>query len=382
MLKIREYDIEKFVREYVTALKELIRGHYLDIKDIPYEAGFPLEFPVRVRVYQSNRGFHFYFNKSMNFSFEMVNSLIKNARWSFFIHAIRFEKIKDKGYQLAKYDVNYLYLLPEMIEAHEKQEQERAEYDYYQHAKYELEHYIGLLKESYKIIEITKNVYICELYDLYETIVNYSSRMDFYLETGCETCFKVFSVVLSEIESSLFSALHGNYYSAMAVLRKIFEIMCRSIYFDTHIKNDASYEEEKEKWFEGEKPNIIFTTMINRTINNEENEKISKILVDGGLLTDTDFKDKLKALYKELSKYVHFRTKEDLLNVPLFFSEYDKEKMETYLKYIKDVLIMTDFLFIIKQPTIIQKINHGQYAYILYDNFEKLKQRLIAEFYQ
>ena len=145
--------IETFAQEYVTTLANLISDHFSDIMELPFEAGFPIEFPVSVQVFQSDRGFHFYFNKSSCYSFEIVSSIIRDARWSFFLHIVRFNDLIDKAPLLAKSDIEYLYQLPEMMKAHEKQLLEQAERDYVDNALYELDHYFGLLKKSYEIFK-------------------------------------------------------------------------------------------------------------------------------------------------------------------------------------------------------------------------------------
>lgn len=367
-------EIEKFIRDYVTKLENLVTGIYSDVKLQGYESGIPLQFPVSVQVFQVERGLFFYFDKSDFFNFKIINQRKKKSRWRHFILATHFEKWKDRGHDKAKFDVRRLYYVPDSIESFAMQNEERWEEAEAQHIEditAEVDYYIDYLKDSEKIITETKRNHIYELYDILEIIVKYASRMKVYLSSGSWTCFETWSTVMTEMESAFFLALYGKYFSAIALLRKVFEIPCRAIFLDFNLKNDNSYEEIKEQWYAGEKFHFVYSNMINRLIVDEEDKLIKpflNILYD----IDIDIRIKLKNLYKELSKYVHFIPEESIDEMPILFSEYNEEEMKKFYKLFIESITMTDILFILKNPSSIEVINKYDYPNIGSEKMERL----------
>lgn len=372
--KFHPKEIEKFVRDYVTKLENLVTGIYSDVRSQGYNSNIPLQFPVSVQIFQVERGLFLHFDKSDFFNFKIVNKRKKKSQWAHFILAAHFEKWKDRGHDKAKFDVRRLYYLPDTIESFAMQDEERweeAEAQYIEDITAEVDYYIDYLKDSEKIMTETKRNHIYELYDIMEIIVKYISRTEVYLSSSSSTCFETWSTVKTEMESAFFLALHGKYFSAIALLRKVLEIPCRAIFLDFNLKNDNSYEEIKEQWYAGENFPFLYNHMINRLIVDDEVRLISPFL-NRLYDIDIDIKIKLKNLYSELSGYVHFIPEESINEWPLLFSEYNEEYMKKFYKLFIESITMIDILFILKNPSSVEFINKFDYPNIGSEKMEEL----------
>lgn len=368
-------EIEKYIREYVTEVERLVSGIYSDVKSQGFNSGVPLEFPVSVEVFQTERGLLFYFEPSDFFSFKIIKTRKKKVRWGFFELSAHFNHWKDKGYEKARFDIRRLYYLPEDYESMREEDANRSgefEAQYVQDITMEVEYYVDYLRESKTIIgeTIEKNIFEC--YHLLHIIQKYTARMDLYIKSGSWVCFETYHIVMNEIETSIFLMLHGKYQSSLSSLRKIFEILCRAIYLDYMLKDDDSYENMKNTWFDGNNFPILFPPMIIELINDSEINILKKYFQKNIYEDELNIRTKIIDIYKELSKYVHFVTRNDMNNLSLLFSQYDAVDMNNYYERFIEVINITDILFILKNPTIINEINKHDFPNFDLKNMEAL----------
>lgn len=379
MSDISDADVESFIREYVTALQRLIDGKYNEVKSIGYEFGFPLEFPVKVVSFLGKRGIHILFDKSDFFEVQIIkNERPKvKSRWSQFILYSRFFYFKDKAYIKAESDIRELLSFPEMVESHE-----RGMALYYEGLLYELmedevDYYVKYLYES-NVLEETQKGKLSELYELMEIIINHIGRYEYLLRSGCLTMCDLFYMINSDMETSLFLALNGKYYSANSLLRKILEVNTRCIYLDYFLQLDSSFEERKEEWLNGERFRNGYKKIINDLISDDINNHITRLLNELEIFEINSLKAHFKKLYKKLSLYVHLKPQTRLVDdLTLSFSEFNENKFDEFFNLFFEVIKLSSILLFLKFPTILTIANFSNFPEFSKEEFEKLTQKLL-----
>jgi len=369
-------EIEHFVRQYITALESLLKGLYSDVKKLNYKRNFPIVFPVSVKIYQASSGIWIYFIKSDFFSYQITHNHLDGIKCSQFIPYNLFSHYKDKGARKAKMDIETYISLPDMIKQHEEIMQNQNEYDCYQNMSYELEYYLSYMKKSQEIIDETKQNNFSELYNMFEIVIHYFSRYDRLIEEDCDTMCILLPMLNTDIETVLFLALHGKYYSSLSISRKILEVTIRAIYLDFFLQFDDYLIEIKNEWLQGERFKYIFSKVMDKLLPNDDNNYITNILYDLNIMKDNNLKDKIKELYSVLSKYVHLRPRKDLFDTTILFSEYDEKKFDHVYRYIIEIMRFTDIILFMKYPKILINSSFNEFPEFSYEEYNNLKVKL------
>lgn len=361
-----ERNIELFVQNYVNALKKLVEEKNQEIKSIDIVPSFPTEFPVRVAVFLRNRGFVLNFEKADQFEI----SISKNERplvrtkWSEFILYSRFEKIKDKASEKAQSDVEYFLDLPRMIEEHEQEMQrqyEAEEREYWtEEISYTTEHYIEFLNEAKEVVDMTRKEAMEEVYEMVKVIQNHLSNYEFMLRVGCRALDRLYFMINSDLETSLFLALNGKYFAAIAILRKVLEVNVRSIYLD-NLPDRPMAEKETDDWIRGGRLPGTFRQIVDDLISEEIDKALSDMLKKQGTVENDSFKQLILSSYRDLNAYVHLRPqtpwKEDLR---FSFSEFIIDKFRSYYALFKKVTKISEILLVLEFPKVISTPGLGK----------------------
>jgi hypothetical protein len=355
-MEILEDEVREFIRNYVNALKKLVEEKRQQIESIGIEAGFPTEFPVKATAYLGERGIIIDFERADSLGISVKRGERPHARgkWGEFIHYPRFERIKDKASEKAESDVKYLLNLPKMIEEHEQQEQSYYESLWIKEMQYTAEDYVKFLNEAKEVVEKTKEKSIQELYDIVTVIQSHLSNFEYMLRAGCKTLDQLYFMINSDLETSLFLALHGKYYSAMAILRKILEVNIRCLYLDSS-QNKIITQRQIDDWINGGKfpINKTFEEIVNDMIDDRIDQSLTKLLKQLRVFEDDSFRHLIIFLYKELCVYVHLRPRVQLYDdLTLSFSEFNLDKWQIYCAKLRKVLKLTEILLILKFPKI------------------------------
>lgn len=361
-------DIELFVRNYVSALENLVKENNQQIKSIDLRPGFPTEFPVRATVFLSNRGIILNYEKADLFEV----SVLKNgrppvrAKWSEFIPYYFFGKIKDKASEKAKTDVEYFFSLPQMIEEHEQEmerQYEAQDREYWtEEINYTTEHYVEFLGKAKEVVDETRKEATQEVYDMVKVIQNHLSNYEFMLRVGCIALARLHFMINSDMETSLFLALNGKYLAAIALLRKVLEVNVRSIYLDSS-SDRAKAERETDDWIRGEKfpEKRRFSKIVDDLLSKEIDEALSGLLRKQGTVENDSFKRSISPLYTKLNVFVHLRPQthweEDLR---FSFSEFKIGKFRSYCALFKEVTKISEILLVLKFPKVVSTPRIGR----------------------
>jgi len=354
-----ERNIELFVQNYVNALKKLVEEKNHEIKSIDFVPSFPTEFPVRVTVFLRNRGFVLNFEKADQFEISISKNErpLARTKWSEFILYPRFEKIKDKASEKAQSDVEYFLDLPRMIEEHEQEMQrqyEAEEREYWtEEISYTTEHYIEFLNEAKEVVDMTRKEAMGEVYEMIKVIQNHLSNYEFMLRVGCVALDRLYFMINSDMETSLFLALNGKYFAAAAILRKILEVNIRCIYFDS-LQNRTEAEKDSEDWIKGDKFRKKFKQILDDLISEQIDKNLSPLLKKRGIIVNDSLKESIFQLYRELNVFVHLRPEtpweEDL---KFSFSEFKTEKFHSYRAKFAKVIQICEVLLVLRFPKVI-----------------------------
>lgn len=355
MTHIPEKEIESFIRNYVNALERLIKEKYPEVKTIGYEYGFPLEFPVKAVAFLSKRGIHIHFDRSGDFEVSIKrNERVKmKSRWSQFILYPLFLKIKDKASKKAESDIQQLLNLPRMIEEHERQMEQHYQALWLDEMDYIIEHYVKFLDEARNVVDKTKTESMVDVYDIIKAIQSHLSRFEFVLRASCEALNRLYFMINSEMETSFFLALHGKYFAAISILRKILEINVRCVYLDSLVDRNRA-ERYLNHWLNGGRFPKGFRRIVDVLVNGETNRKLTALLRELSIFEDQSFKDSVVSLYDTLCLYVHLkpqtRWEEDLT---LSFSEFNADSYSHFSRLFNEVMKISDVLLILKFPQIL-----------------------------
>ena len=378
MESISEKDVESFIRNYVSALERLVKGKYHQVKAIRYEAGFPLEFPVKVVAYLGKRGIHIHFDKTDHFEVSIrKNERVKvKGRWSQFLLYPHFSIIKDRASEKAEYDVQNLLNLPKMIEEHER-EMERYYQDlWFEERSYIIEHYMKYLDDTKTVVNKTKKEMIEEVYEIINVIQNHLSRFEFVLRVGCEALDRLYFLINSDMETSFFLAINGKYFAAISVLRKILEVNVRCVYLDS-LQERTQAKRTLSAWLNGESFSKGFKEIVCALVSDEINQELTDLLKRLGIFEAQSFKDFITSLYSDLCPYVHLRPQtsweEELL---LSFSEFNADGFTQFCRLFNEVMKISDVLLILKFPQIVSASNFTGFM------FSEEQLEALAEFFR
>lgn len=377
---ISEEEVEKFIREYVTALEKLISGKFREVKSIGYEFGFPLEFPVSVRVYFGERGILIEYDKSDFFEITFskdVRSRTK-GRWGQFLLYAHFNYFKNIPYKKAESDVLELLNFPDKVEEHEKDVDRQYEAQLYEYMSFEVDSYLKYLDRSREVVSETKDIYLAYLHHLINIINNHMSRFEYIFRIRCRTLDQLYFMINADMETSLFLSLYGKYYAAISLLRKILEVNTRCIYLDYNVLRDNSFEEKIEKWLEGEKFDDSYEYIVNNILPPDIDRRRTQMLQKIISLNNSSLNQHIQELYKKLSVYVHLRPKpEGLEDLNILFSEYNENHFENFYSLFVQVVKISVILLFIKFPQILSITKYTDFNFLTEVQFQMLKDELL-----
>lgn len=352
-------EIELFVRNYTLALEKLVKENGQQIKSVGLKSFFPTEFPVRAVVFLRKRGFIVNFEKANMFevSFKKDERPQTKTEWSTFVLYPVFEKLKERASEKAKMDLDYFLDLPRMIKEHEEdmEKQYEAEEREYWMAEidYTIGHYVQYLGQAKEVVEETKKEAEPELYDLVKIIQNHLSNYEFMLRVGCSALDRLYIMINSDMETSLFLALNGKYFAAAAILRKILEVNIRCIYLDS-LQNRTEAEKDTEDWIKGNKLLKTLKQILDDLISEQIDKNLSLLLKERGTIVNDSLKESIVLLYRELNVFVHLRPETPLEeDVKFSFSEFKTEKFHSYHAKFTKVMQICEVLLVLRFPKVI-----------------------------
>lgn len=365
-------DIELFVRNYVSALENLVKENNQQIKSINLRSGFPTEFPVRATVFLSSRGIILNYEKADLFEV----SVVKNerppvrAKWSEFIPYYILEKIKDKASEKANTDVEYFLNLPRMIEEHEQEmerQYEAQDREYWtEEINYTTEHYVEFLGKAKEVVDETRKEATQEVYDMVKVIQNHLSNYEFVIRARCIALARLHFMINSDMETSLFLALNGKYLAATALLRKILEVNVRSIYLDS-LPDRAKAERATDDWIMDKMDKKKFpvkrkfSEIVDALLGEEIDKALSGLLRKQATVESDSVKQSILSLYKDLNVFVHLKPKkhweEDLR---FSFSEFKIGIFRSYCTLFKEVAKISEILLVLKFPKVVSTPRIGR----------------------
>jgi len=354
-----EKEIELYVRNYTLALEKLVKENDQQIKSVGLKSPFPTEFPVRAVVCFEKRGFIVDYEKANKFevSFKKDEGPRTKTGWSTFMFYPLFEKLKERASEKAQKDLDSFLDLPRMIKEHEEEmerqyEAEEREY-WIAEIDYTIGHYVDYLGQAKEVVEETKKQAETELYGVVKIIQNHLSNYEFMLIVGCSALDRLYFMINSDMETSLFLALNGKYFAAAAILRKILEVNIRSTYLDS-LQNRTDAEKTTEDWIKGGKFPKTFGQIRDDLISEQIDKKLSPLLKKRGIIQNDSLKESIVLLYRELNVFVHLRPEtpweEDLT---FSFSEFKTEKFHSYHAQFTKVMQICEVLLVLRFPKLV-----------------------------
>ena len=354
-MEISEEEVKEFIRNYVNALKILVEEKHQQIESTGIRPWFPTEFPVKAIAFLGKRGVIINFDKADHFDISVKRGERPHTRskWGEFIPYPRFARIKDKASEKAESDIKHLLSLPKMIEEHEQEMQSYSEALWIEDMRYTAEHYVKFLSKAKEVVDKTKEAAIQELYDIVTVIQNHLSNYEYMLRVGCKALDRLYFMINSDLETSLFLALHGKYYSAMAILRKVLEVNIRCVYLDS-LQNRVMAERQIDGWInEGRFPKT-FRETVDGIIEDQVDQSLTSLLKRLTTFENGSFKQSILSIYRELCVFVHLRPLtrwDDDLN--LSFSEFNLDKWRNYYLLFMKIIKLAEILLILKFPRIV-----------------------------
>lgn len=367
-MEISEKEIRKFIRDYVRALKILVEQKHEQIKSTGIRPWFPTEFPVKAIAFLVKRGVILNFDKTDHFEVSVKRGERPHtgSKWGEFIPYPRFVRIKDKASEKADSDIKHLLNLPKMIEEHEQEMQRYYEALWIEEMDYTAKHYVEYLNEAKEVVDKTKEATIQELYNITTVIQNHLSNYEYMLRVGCKALDHLYFMINSDLETSLFLALHGKYHPAMAILRKVLEVNIRCAYLDSS-QDEIVAERRINDWITGGKFPERFKEVVNGIIDDRIDQSLTDLLKRLCTFENGSFKQSILSLYKELCVFVHLRPSTQLNDdLKLSFSEFNLDKWRRYYIAFMKIIKLAEILLILKFPRILSI--HG-----IVDNAETYK---------
>jgi len=194
---------------------------------------------------------------------------------------------------------------------------------------------------------------IPELYDIVTVIQNHLSNYEYMLRVRCKALDRLYFMINSDLETSLFLALHGKYYSAIAILRKILEVNIRCVYLDS-LQDRSMAERQIDDWINGGKFPKKFRETVNSIIDAQVDQSLTSLLKRLNTFENGSFKQSILSLYRELCVFVHLRplTRWDD-DLKLSFSEFTLDEWRSYYLLFRKVIKLAEILLILKFPRIV-----------------------------
>jgi hypothetical protein len=354
-MKDLERDVELFVQKYVSTLEKLVRNKYRQMESIDIRPWFPTEFPVRAVAYLVKRGIIINFEKADHFEVSIKRNERPHvkSRWGEFIPYPHFLTIKDRASEKAESDIKYLLGLPKMIEEHEQEMQRYDEAILIEEMSYTTEHYLEFLGKANEVVVQTRLAAMQEVYDMIRVIQNHLSDFEYMLRVGCKALNRLYFMINVDMETSLFLALNGKYFAAVAILRKILEVTVRCFYLDS-LQDRVLAERETDDWVSGGRYRRTFQQILNSLIGNGIDHNLTDLLKRLHAFENNSFKQSILSLYGELCLFVHLRPQtpwqEDLR---MSFSEFNLDKFHRYYLLFMEVMKIAEILLVLKFPRII-----------------------------
>jgi len=355
-MDVSKKELTEYITNYLNAIKKLVDNNRQEIESINIIPNFPTKFPVKTSVFFGRKGIFIKFEESENFSISFnrnVNPPVKKGEWKQIIFYTQFKGIKDKASEKAKSDFNYFLSIPTMIEEHEKSMQEYYDALYFEAQNYELDNYLDYLKNTKKVVDETKNTTPQELLDIITVIQKHLSNYEYMLIIGANCLDCLHFMINSDLETSLFLAINGKYYSAIAILRKVLEVNIKSIYCDT-LPNTAPNKNKIDDWLNRDTSPVPFATALNVLFKDNVDTKLTSLLKKLALFGEASLKKSISSLYSELCIYVHLRpTMQRDEEFELAFSEFNLHKLENYYRLFGNVTKFVEILLVTKFPKIV-----------------------------
>jgi len=378
-MEISDEEVKAFIRNYVNALKIITEEKRQIIESTDIKPWFPIYFPVKATAFLVERGIFINFDRSDLFDISVKRGERPHTRssWGEFILYPRFARIKDRAVEKAESDVNYLLSLPNLIEEHEQQMQSYYEALWIEDVRYTAEHYVEFLSKAIEVVDKTKEVSIQDLYDMATVIQRHLSNFEYMLLVGCEALNRLHFMINSDLETSLFLALHGKYNSAMAILRKVLEVNIRCIYLDS-LQDTVEAERQLNDWMIGNKFSKTFRETVIGTADDPAYQSLTNLLKRLNIFENESFKQSILVLYEKLCVYVHLRPlsswDEDLT---LTFSEFNPDKWHKYYLTFMKVMKIAEILLTAKFPSVTTTPSLGD-STKTYEGLQLSKQELEA----
>lgn len=350
-----ERDVKLFVQNYVSALKKLVEEKRQQIESINIKPSFPTEFPVKAVAYLGRRGIILHFEKADSSELSVIRNERPPARsqWGEFISYSRFSRIKDKASKKAESDIIYLLNLPKMIEEHEREMEHYYEALLIEEMSYTVEDYVKFLDKAKEVVDETRRRAMTEVHEMIEVIRSHLSNFEYMLRVGCKALNHLYFMINSDLETSLFLALNGKYFAAIAILRKILEVKLRCAYLDK-LEDRAIADRKTEEWIDGGKIGKTFQQIVNDLLADQIDHDLTGLLNRLGTFEESSFKQSILSLYKELCVYVHLRPPTPQLeDLRISFSEFNLEKFHGYYSLFIKVMKLFEILLVLKFPSVI-----------------------------
>ncbi len=179
-----------------------------------------------------------------------------------------------------------------------------------------------------------------------------------YLTVGCEALAYANFEISEAIEASTFLSIHGMYRPANALLRFWLETALSALKFDYELKkcdeDTKTYEEllkERQKWLEnpshvpfGGKCGILSTLI------DPDTDYVATKLIEGETSNSErlTFKQRINILFRDLSKFVHFRGMPPIEDLKPAFAEYNREYFEKWYTTLNQINEICTIITVIK----------------------------------
>lgn len=381
-LQITESRIRDHLERYIKAYRRILEEKYPKRKK---DFWFYSRFPIEVNAYFDDNGYFFkYFFDKPEFRVKVkkvkkIKTLEEEAvGYDYTIGSLKsLREYLDKPEEKASWDIYQTILAEDSRKKLEEEsvrelgealavQDEEAYIGWIESLEETVEkHYTRISESTQKVQAQTKREKCRELETVYFLFDNFISSICLYRHSNFLAIHEISLTVESDLETSMFLVYSGKYVAAMSLLRRVFETMLKSLYYDSLFVNepeDGGREEIKknvEDWMKT--GNVLGVSssdgIIDRLVDDETNTVLVDVLKNSADdFNFTCYKEYLKSIYRYLCQYVHFRGKSILTVDDMFldFSEYNSQKFNDWYLYYTKIFNAINLLMLVKFPELFE----------------------------
>jgi len=359
-------EIVQFLTKYVNEFRRLAESEPDFVKKDPLYSGYPHKIIVLV----DEKGVTVeYEPNAKNFEIEIkrVNERPKYEKKPGIIQEgfanVYLKRIINQPELRAKRVIEELHSYETFQE--EEMERAEAEWKHYEQEKldYVVNGYNDYMKKAYTVHEKTVSDKKGELYHTIQFIQNESIVMETYFNLGCLTLFDTLDETMSDLESSMFLAVHGKYEPAMGLLRRYFETTLCSLYYDAELsslkstsKSYIALNSKKEKWLEKSfhmkftGPDGVLDKLLDPDTDYIAKEVVKRTTLPARAL-NSSFQTYVESKYQYLSKFIHYGGKRETADIlRIDFAEFSEERFKEWDSSFHQLIEICNLLILLKFP--------------------------------